>query len=107
MTTDAYDAIIVWASFAGLAVARRLRGRILLLDRRSGYRMDSTGRAARGDTRVMMQRQSAVRRNADWDFHPSLTGSRRASEAGTASHRRPRVRRNDDDGSVYGPRDST
>lgn len=28
-----YDAIIVGASFAGLAVARRLRGRILLLDR--------------------------------------------------------------------------
>ena len=32
MTRD-YDAIIVGASFAGLAVARRLRGRILLLDR--------------------------------------------------------------------------
>jgi len=32
MTSD-YDAIIVGASFAGLAVARRLRGRILLLDR--------------------------------------------------------------------------
>lgn len=33
MTTNAYDAIIVGASFAGLAVARQLRGRILLLDR--------------------------------------------------------------------------
>lgn len=33
MTRD-YDAIIVGASFAGLAVARRLRGRVLLLDRR-------------------------------------------------------------------------
>jgi flavin-dependent dehydrogenase len=32
MTSD-YDAIIVGASFAGLAVARRLRGRVLLLDR--------------------------------------------------------------------------
>src|SRR5262252_7868539 len=28
-----YDAIIVGASFAGLAVARRLSGRVLLLDR--------------------------------------------------------------------------
>src|SRR2546422_7436173 len=28
-----YDAIIVGASFAGLAVARRLRGRVILLDR--------------------------------------------------------------------------
>src|SRR6266498_5144291 len=28
-----YDAIIVGASFAGLAVARQLRGRVLLLDR--------------------------------------------------------------------------
>jgi flavin-dependent dehydrogenase len=69
MTTNAYDAIIVGASFAGLAVARRLRGRILLLDRRSGCRMERTGRAACGDTRVMMQRQSAVRPNPDWDFH--------------------------------------
>lgn len=33
MTTSAYDAIIVGASFAGLAVARQLHGRILLLDR--------------------------------------------------------------------------
>jgi flavin-dependent dehydrogenase len=33
MTTNAYDAIIVGTSFAGLAVARQLRGRILLLDR--------------------------------------------------------------------------
>lgn len=32
MTTE-YDAIVVGASFAGLAVARRLRGRVLLLDR--------------------------------------------------------------------------
>ena len=33
MTTKQYDVIIVGASFAGLAVARQLRGRILLLDR--------------------------------------------------------------------------
>lgn len=33
MNTKEYDAIIVGASFAGLAVARQLRGRILLLDR--------------------------------------------------------------------------
>jgi len=33
MTTKEHDAIIVGASFAGLAVARQLRGRILLLDR--------------------------------------------------------------------------
>ena len=30
---DEYDAIIVGASFAGLAVARELHGRILLIDR--------------------------------------------------------------------------
>jgi glycine/D-amino acid oxidase-like deaminating enzyme len=54
MTTNAYDAIIVGASFAGLAVARQRRGRILLLDRRSGYRMESTGRAARGQTALAM-----------------------------------------------------
>jgi menaquinone-9 beta-reductase len=33
MAVPEYDAIIVGASFAGLAVARRLRGRVLLLDR--------------------------------------------------------------------------
>lgn len=33
MITRDYDAIVVGASFAGLAVARRLQGRVLLLDR--------------------------------------------------------------------------
>jgi flavin-dependent dehydrogenase len=33
MTEPEYDAIVVGASFAGLAVARRLSGRVLLLDR--------------------------------------------------------------------------
>ena len=33
MTGHEYDAIVVGASFAGLAVARQLRGRVLLLDR--------------------------------------------------------------------------
>jgi flavin-dependent dehydrogenase len=33
MAVEEYDAIVVGASFAGLAVARQLRGRVLLLDR--------------------------------------------------------------------------
>src|SRR5262249_40133568 len=33
MIGQEYDAIVVGASFAGLAVARQLRGRVLLLDR--------------------------------------------------------------------------
>ena len=33
MSVSEYDAIVVGASFGGLAVARRLRGRVLLLDR--------------------------------------------------------------------------
>lgn len=52
MTAGTYDAIIVGASFAGLAVARELRGRVLLLDR---YEVGSHQTSACGTPRFVLE----------------------------------------------------